>query len=70
MLVDQAYFRPTEVDLLIGDASKAREKLGWVPSCDLQQMIKEMILADLEEAHKDQHLHSGGGFQPNSENGN
>ena len=69
VLVDRAYFRPTEVDLLVGDASKAREKLGWVPTCDLQQMIKEMIAADLEEAHKDQHLHSGG-FQTNSENGN
>ena len=69
VLVDRAYFRPTEVDLLIGDATKAKEKLGWVPTCDLQQMIKEMIAADLEEAHKDQHLHSGG-FQTNSENGN
>ena len=69
VLVDRSYFRPTEVDLLVGDASKAREKLGWVPTCDLQQMIKEMIAADLEEAHKDQHLHSGG-FQTNSENGN
>ena len=69
VLVDQSYFRPTEVDLLVGDATKAREKLGWVPTCDLQQMIKEMIAADLEEAHKDQHLHSGG-FQTNSENGN
>ena len=60
VLVDRTYFRPTEVDLLVGDATKAREKLGWVPTCDLQQMIKEMIAADLEEAHKDQHLHSGG----------
>ena len=69
VLVDQTYFRPTEVDLLIGDASKAREKLGWVPTCDLQQIIKEMIAADLEEAHKDQKLHSVG-FQTNSENKN
>ena len=69
VFVDRAYFRPTEVDLLVGDATKAREKLGWIPTCDLQQMIKEMIAADLEEAHKDQHLHSGG-FQTNSENGN
>lgn len=69
VLVDRAYFRPTEVDLLVGDATKAREKLGWVPTCDLQQMIKEMIAADLEEAHKDQHLHSGG-FQTNNGNGN
>ena len=65
VLVDRVYFRPTEVDLLVGDASQAREKLGWVPTCDLQQIIKEMIAADLEEAHKDQHLHSGG-FQTNS----
>ena len=68
VLVDRAYFRPTEVDLLVGDATKAREKLGWVPTCDLQQMIKEMIAADLEEAHKDQHLLSGE-FQINSGNG-
>ena len=68
VLVDQAYFRPTEVDLLIGDANKAREKLGWVPKCNLQQMIKEMILSDLEEAHKEQHLHSAG-YNTNSGNG-
>ncbi|MED5240950.1 MAG: GDP-mannose 4,6-dehydratase, partial [SAR324 cluster bacterium] len=41
--VDPAYFRPTEVDILIGDASKAKDKLGWKPTCDLQQMIEEMI---------------------------
>ena len=66
--IDPAYFRPTEVDLLIGDASKAREKLGWQPTCDLQQMIEEMIKADLEEARKDQLLQSGG-FQTNGGNG-
>ena len=66
--VDPAYFRPTEVDLLIGDASKAREKLGWEPTCDLQQMIEEMIKSDLEEARKDQLLQSGG-FQTNGGNG-
>ena len=66
--IDPAYFRPTEVDLLIGDASKAREKLGWQPTCDLQQMIEEMIKADLEEARKDQHLQSGG-FQTNGGSG-
>ena len=66
--VDPAYFRPTEVDLLIGDASKAREKLGWEPTCDLQQMIEEMIKSDLEEARKDQLLESGG-FQTNGGNG-
>ena len=66
--IDPNYFRPTEVDLLIGDASKAREKLGWQPTCNLQQMIKEMIKADLEEARKDQLLQSGG-FQTNSGSG-
>ena len=66
--VDPTYFRPTEVDLLIGNASKAREKLGWEPTCDLQQMIEEMIKSDLEEARKDQILESGG-FQTNSGNG-
>ncbi len=66
--IDPAYFRPTEVDLLIGDASKAREKLGWQPTCDLQQMIEEMIKADLEEARKDQLLQSSG-FQTNGGSG-
>jgi len=58
--VDPTYFRPTEVDLLIGDATKARKKLGWKPTLDLQQMIEEMIASDLEEALKDQYLQSGG----------
>ena len=58
--VDPTYFRPTEVDLLIGDASKARKKLNWKPIIDLQQMIEEMIASDLEEARKDQLLQSGG----------
>ena len=56
--VDPAYFRPTEVDMLIGDASKARDILGWQPTCNLQQMIEEMIKSDLEEAHKEQLLQS------------
>ena len=54
--IDKKYFRPTEVDILIGDASKAKDKLGWKPTCDLQQMIEEMIKSDLEEAHKDKLL--------------
>jgi len=65
--VDPTYFRPTEVDLLIGDATKARKKLGWKPTFDLQQMIEEMIASDLEEARKDQHLQSGG-FKTNGVN--
>ena len=66
--VDPAYFRPTEVDLLIGDATKAKEKLGWSPTCDLKQLISEMISSDLEEARKERHLQSGG-FQANNTNG-
>ena len=58
--VDPTYFRPTEVDLLIGDASKARKILNWKPIIDLQQMIEEMIASDLKEALKDQYLQSGG----------
>ena len=63
--VDPTYFRPTEVDLLIGDATKAKEKLGWSPTCDLKQLISEMISSDLDDARKDRHLLSGG-FQTNS----
>jgi len=65
--VDPTYFRPTEVDLLIGDATKAKEKLGWSPTCELKQLISEMISSDLEEARKDSHLLSGG-FQTNNTN--
>ncbi len=48
--IDPDYYRPTEVDLLIGDATKAKEKLGWVPKYDLQMLVKEMIQKDLESA--------------------
>ena len=46
--VDPSYFRPTEVDLLIGDPSKAKEKLGWVPEYDLASLVKDMMQSDLE----------------------
>jgi len=46
--VDPAYFRPTEVDLLIGDASKAKTKLGWEAECSVEQLVKEMVAADIE----------------------
>ena len=45
--IDPAYYRPTEVDFLLGDASKAREKLDWVPKYDLDRLIEEMVLSDL-----------------------
>ncbi len=46
--VDANYFRPTEVELLIGDASKAREKLGWVPEYDLKELVEEMMASDIK----------------------
>jgi GDPmannose 4,6-dehydratase len=45
--IDPQYYRPTEVDLLLGYATKAREKLGWQPVCDLQQLVQEMVEEDL-----------------------
>ena len=48
--VDPMYFRPTEVDLLIGDASKAQSKLGWKPKTSFAQLVKEMMVSDLAEA--------------------
>ena len=48
--IDPVYFRPTEVDLLIGDASKAREKLGWKPKTTFAQLVKEMMNSDLASA--------------------
>ena len=58
--VDPKYFRPTEVDLLIGDASKAKNKLGWVPEYDLKYLVKDMMRSDVELMRKDQHLKEGG----------
>ncbi len=51
--IDPTYFRPTEVDLLIGDASKAKNLLGWEPKTDLEQMIGIMIEADIKKARKE-----------------
>ncbi|MGD1848469.1 MAG: GDP-mannose 4,6-dehydratase [Salibacteraceae bacterium] len=58
--IDSRYFRPTEVDLLIGDASKARKELGWVPSYTFQDLVKEMVKADYELFKKDVYLKEGG----------
>ena len=51
--VDPSYFRPTEVDNLLGDASKAKEKLGWEPRISFEQLISEMVAEDMKEAQKD-----------------
>ncbi|NJK82925.1 MAG: GDP-mannose 4,6-dehydratase [Saprospiraceae bacterium] len=58
--VDPAYFRPTEVDLLIGDPSKAKAKLGWRPRYDLQMLCSEMVQADIELFRRDQLLKEAG----------
>ena len=58
--VDPAYFRPTEVDLLLGDASKAQSKLNWKPRYDLNSLIKEMVAADIALFRKDKYLSEGG----------
>src|SRR5262249_49074326 len=58
--VDKRYFRPTEVDLLLGDASKARKNLGWKPTYSLDGLVKEMVAADLELFRKDKYLKEGG----------
>lgn len=58
--VDPRYFRPAEVDLLLGDPRKAQEKLGWKPKYDLPTLVREMMKADLDEAQKEFFLRSQG----------
>lgn len=58
--VDPKYFRPAEVELLIGDPTKAKEKLGWEPEVTLAELVSMMVKADLEEAEKELHLKKGG----------
>lgn len=60
VVVDPHYFRPTEVDLLIGDATKAREKLGWIPEFDLRDLIKDMMQNDVSLMKKELYLKKGG----------
>jgi GDPmannose 4,6-dehydratase len=52
--IDPRYFRPTEVDTLLGDPSKAKKKLGWEPKISFEDMVREMVYHDLEEAQKDE----------------
>jgi GDPmannose 4,6-dehydratase len=58
--VDPRYFRPTEVDLLIGDPSKAKAKLGWEPKYDLPALVKDMVWSDIKLMKKEQYLKEGG----------
>lgn len=58
--IDPKYYRPAEVELLVGDASKAKEKLGWVPTHSVQELCREMVQADLELFKRDKYLLEGG----------
>jgi len=58
--VDEKYFRPTEVDLLLGDPAKANTKLGWRPKYDLPALVKDMVHSDLHLMKKDEYLKNGG----------
>lgn len=58
--VDPLYYRPTEVELLIGDASKAKEKLAWSPKYDLASLINDMVLSDLHLMKREEYLKAGG----------
>lgn len=58
--VDPKYFRPTEVDLLLGDPTKSKTQLGWEPKYDLPALVKDMILSDLTLMKKDEYLKDGG----------
>jgi GDPmannose 4,6-dehydratase len=58
--IDPRYFRPTEVELLIGDPTKAKTKLGWVPKHDLASLVKDMMTADVELFRRDAYLLKGG----------
>jgi len=58
--IDPRYYRPTEVETLLGDASKAKEKLGWSPKVTLEQLVQEMVTNDLELAKRDQALSNQG----------
>ena len=58
--VDLRYFRPTEVESLLGDPSKAKKELGWVPKISFEELVKEMVLADLEIAKRDELIEKHG----------
>jgi len=63
--IDPAYFRPAEVEILIGDPSKAKEKLGWMPKIKLPELVKMMVEEDFKIAKRDVHLKNGG-FEVNN----
>jgi GDPmannose 4,6-dehydratase len=66
VLVDPRYFRPTEVETLLGDASKARAKLGWEPEISFETMVQEMVYQDLEETVREAICRRSGFTTPTS----
>ena len=58
--VDPRYFRPTEVQTLLGDASKARHKLGWTPATTLAELVREMVESDYTSAQRDELVRQAG----------
>jgi GDPmannose 4,6-dehydratase len=58
--VDPRYHRPTEVETLLGDPSKAKRKLGWVPTTDFRTLVREMAIADFTSARRDSMLKTAG----------
>lgn len=62
MVVDPKYFRPIEVDLLIGDPTKANTKLGWVPEFYLENLVREMVQTDIKHMPRESYL-KGEGFE-------
>lgn len=58
--IDKKYFRPTEVDLLVGDASKAKKMLGWQPKYTVEDLVKEMVASDIKLFERDKYLAEGG----------
>jgi GDPmannose 4,6-dehydratase len=61
--IDRKYFRPAEVDTLLGDATKARTRLGWVPKVGFEELVREMMASDLELARRDALVRKHG-FRP------
>lgn len=60
MRIDPRYFRPSEVETLLGDPSKAKTDLGWIPQITLEEMIEEMVAHDLDEAKRHALLKANG----------
>jgi GDPmannose 4,6-dehydratase len=58
--IDPRYFRPAEVDLLVGDASKAKKVLGWTATSTVEELCREMVRADMNYFERDRYLMEGG----------